>query len=51
MNNIGNFERIYPCDILEETEKYDEFFVKSIELYREKYGINIVRNIKKKMLP
>jgi hypothetical protein len=51
LNNIGNFERIYPCENLEETEKYDEFFVKSIELYREKYGINIVRNLKKKMLP
>jgi len=23
LNNIGNFERIYPCDTLEETEKYD----------------------------
>lgn len=49
MNNLGDFERIYPCDTLEDTEKFDEYLVKSMELYREKYGINIVRNIKKKI--
>ena len=42
-----NFKRIYPCQDLEDTEYYDEFIGKSQDIYKERFGINVVRNVRK----
>ena len=36
----GAFQKIYPCESLEETEYYDQFLSKSITLYRDRYGLS-----------
>lgn len=43
MSKAGQFKRIYPCESYEETEKYDKFLGKSIELYRDRFGIAVSR--------
>lgn len=47
MQALGNFKRIYPCETLEETEEYDEFMHKSQMVYKQKFGINIIRNVRR----
>lgn len=43
----GNFTKIYPCESLQLTERYDSFMAKSTALFRERYGINILRATKR----
>jgi|JI6StandDraft_1071083.scaffolds.fasta_scaffold180124_2 tubulin polyglutamylase TTLL6/13 len=38
MRNRGGFQRIYPCESLEQTERYDQLFKYSQVLYHRKYG-------------
>lgn len=38
MGNRGGFARVYPCEGLEKTESYDEYFKHSQVLYHKKYG-------------
>ena len=47
MSRARNFKRVYPCQDLEDTEYYDEFIGKSQEVYKERFGINVVRNARK----
>jgi len=47
MANRGNFSKIYPCDTFLETESYDSFQAKAISLYKERFGVNLVRPIRR----
>jgi len=43
----GNFTKIYPSEHLHKTERYDNFILKSVNLFRERFGINIMRGSKR----
>lgn len=42
-----NFNKIYPCSSLEETEEYDEFIIRSNSIYKDKFGINLGRSTRR----